>query len=168
VSNRLSVVLVVAVAIAACAPNYYETYREMTPGWEPEFPRLGVDLRETVASVYAPHGEKGRPLTQIQFFSVFDVTGSWREIPPDAVFSDRFHVSSLHNYLILVRIHCSWHEPGRRTVSSAISWYYLPGNQLLGFEHTQFGRECQGLKLQHGEPPAAPGFQKSLERAHEA
>ncbi len=141
-----------SLALAGCAASFDEAYRASHPDWEPDFPRLGADLLETLASLLTPTREH-RLITQVQRLRVFDIGAEpWAEIPRRRIESGDYTPASDGDYIVVVRMQCSWFTRLEMVVRDAVSWYYLTENAVRAFEHAEFGQLCRPVPKVRGVP----------------
>lgn len=151
---RISVALGCA-ALLGCASGMHEAYSAAHPGWKPDFPRRGVGLEESLASIFAP-SEEHRLLTQVQRLRIFDLRPEpWREIALADLEQGRVRPEPDGDYVVVVRIQCSWWTRYRMAYGDAVSWYYFVDDALRAYEHTDFEQPCRRIPTIRGVPPGS-------------
>jgi hypothetical protein len=141
--SRVLLVLCVLAAGSAHASSYLEIYREKHPDWKPEFPKTGLSLEETVASIYLSHDLEHRTLTEVESLRILEAAPERREVSQsDLEISANAWAG---NYVVLAKVACDSPNSDPFVVYSAwrTSWYALREGRLVSWSHSRFTTGCR-------------------------
>jgi hypothetical protein len=154
----------------SCASTYYDRYRSAHPGWEPDFPKLGVGVDEAVASLYAPleHEKTHAIVKRLRILGL----GSepWETIPEAALEDGSFRPDPARLYVVATEIDCFWSDRrvGYWSHGEAFAWYLFQELRLAAWRHVVFDRFCRSERKRQGSVHSVPGFEEKLRELLEA
>lgn len=152
-ASSLRWILLLAVTLS-CAHSPFrstalERYQDAHPGWHPSFPRPGIDLDETVASVYAntPSAEAPR-IVAVLDVAVLQTAPVERELEAQALEP----AAGNADYLVVVERRCRLTDIAPRNpsvsmtvTSETVSWYRLRANRLVSWSHGVYTPSCASV-----------------------
>jgi len=161
--RRLPIALAVATQFS-CGGSYYDRYRSAHPGWEPDFPKVGVPIDETVASLHAPVGHHDTHALVKRLLILGLGTDPWESIPISSLEDGSFKPDPERLYVVVAEIECFWSDRdyGYWTHREVFSWYLFQELRLAAYRHTVFDRFCRSERQQKGSVHSVPGFEEKL------
>ena len=159
--------LPIALALAtqlSCAGTYYDRYRSAHPGWEPDFPKLGVGIDEAVASLYAPLDRQNTHALVKRLRILGLGTDPWESIPESSLEDGSFRPDPARLYVVVAEIQCFWSDRrvGYWSHGEAFAWYLFQELRLAAWRHTIFDRLCRSERKRQGSVHSVPGFEEKL------
>jgi hypothetical protein len=131
-----------ALALAlGCASDFHDRYLAEHPGWVPVLPSPGIDVAELVASLQAPPVEDVRLLT-LKFVVLRTDVEPWEEHSLDEFTSGAFAPTSDADYAVVQSTSCQSTAQLQSYRDVRTSWYMLPKNKLVFWDHIEFNRLC--------------------------
>jgi hypothetical protein len=132
---------IASLLLLACAGSYHDRYAAEHPDWVPVGPSPGQDVAELVASRTAPSPDDIRLLTHKLTILRTDVE-PWEEHDLAALESGAFSPSGDADYALIVSTSCQSTEQLQSYREVQTSWYLLPKNKLVFWDHTEFNTLC--------------------------
>ena len=155
--------LLVAALVSGCGTTPYNRYLQEHPDWKPDFPEMGVDLEETVASIHTPppRGVKNKLMAQHQLEIYQTNSDPWRRVAMRRIVG----MEAPEDYLIIVHSSCDFGSPGYFWSYSSASWYYLAQGGLTAYGHWKLVESCRGYLVREGVDDVPLPVRHKLERA---
>jgi hypothetical protein len=128
--------------VLGCAGGrYYDRYLADHPGWVRVLPSAGLDLAELVASLQAPPADDVRLLTLKLAILRTDVD-PWQENTAEELASGTFEPTRDADYAVIATTSCQSTRQLQSYREVQTSWYLLPKNRLVFWDHSEFHELC--------------------------
>lgn len=131
-----------ALLLGACAaPTPLDTYQKEHPGWKPDFPRVGADARETLASLYAPHEIEKGSITEVRAVRAFGLSPDVHDLELEA-----FQRGAPGLTLLAAHVTCTAPKPLGWFYADRVSWFVLKDGRLEAWRYFGFGEYCNSAE----------------------
>jgi len=154
--------LVCAIALSACAGNYFRAYQKAHPDWVFVFPDQDASLEQTVASLYAPP-PIGTQLS-IRRLEILRVdTEPWQPIAFEELRSGRYASTDEADYAVVANYTCRARVDLQSYYGEKVGWYLLRKNRLRAFDHYEFIEACTVSNLFVPAPVEGAPVERALQ-----
>jgi hypothetical protein len=163
VVQRSLALLACAIAVSACAGNYFRTYQKAHPDWVFVFPDQEANLEQTVASLYAPP-PIGTQLSIRRLELLRVDTEPWQPIPFEELRDGRYVSTEEADYAVVANYTCLSRVDLQSYQGEKVGWYLLRKNRLLAFDHYEFIEACTVSNLFVPAPVEGAPVERALQQ----